>query len=580
MQNKNICLDIISMFVFIRPISKTLLMRHWSLLFTLFFVGNLTGQSFPGLDWYHMPTTSESLGIGSDYAFEALLKDRKSNTVVVAVIDSGVDIEHEDLKNNIWVNYDEIPDNGIDDDKNGYIDDTNGWNFLGNAKGENIYHETYEATRLYAKYHPKYKDAKPELLSKSQLVEYNKYQVCKKEVEGKRKSSKANLDRLNKTESFINDIIAEMDDALGGEDLTAESFDSIRKLDNPDLVRSVQWFRELQKQQGSLPSMDELKIGVAQEFEAQKEEFETQYNYSYNPDFNSREIIGDNYADSKEIGYGNNDVEGPDAFHGTHVAGLIAADRSNDLGVKGLNSNVLIMSLRAVPDGDEHDKDVANAIRYAVDNGAQIINMSFGKGHAWDKDAVDDAVRYAEKKDVLLVHAAGNSSINNDVEENYPNDTYRKPKGFLFWKKKQPNNWLEIGALNWKNNEEAVAPFSNYGKEDVDVFAPGMWMYSTVPNNEYEIAQGTSMAAPIVAGIAASLRSYFPTLTARQVKEIIINSTDKLDYEVRSPGTKKLVKFSEICASGGVVNMTKAVSMAIQTKGKKKIKKKKTTDRV
>lgn len=247
---------------------------------------------------------------------------------------------------------------------------------------------------------------------------------------------------------------------------------------------------------------------VEKQLEGAVEYFSGQYEYGNNPDFDPRSIVGDNYEDSSERYYGNNDVKGPDASHGTHVAGIIAAVRSNELGVKGVADNVRIMSVRAVPDGDERDKDVANAIMYAVDNGATVINMSFGKGYAWDKGVVDKAVKYAQKNDVLMVHAAGNSSQDNDNTANFPNDEYAK-KG-LFGPK-IASNWIEIGALSWKGGENSAANFSNFGKEKVDVFAPGVSILSTTPDQGYESFSGTSMASPVTAGVAAVLRSCFRT---------------------------------------------------------------------
>jgi subtilisin family serine protease len=321
--------------------------------------------------------------------------------------------------------------------------------------------------------------------------------------------------------------------------------------------------------------MDDMIGLIGDVFEYDKEPYFKKVAYGYNENFDPRDIVGDNYEDVDQKIYGNNDVEGPDAAHGTHVAGIIAAVRDNEIGVQGIANNVRIMSVRAVPDGDERDKDVANAIRYAVDNGASIINMSFGKGFSWNKNVVDDAIRYAQKKDVLLVHASGNSNKNIDEEDNFPNDVYEKPKGFLFCKKKEAKTWLEVGALSWESGENMIAYFSNYGKKEVDVFAPGMAIYSTVPNDSYQIMQGTSMASPVVTGIAAVLRSYFPKLKAEQVKEIIMQSADPIGTKVKVPGSDELVLLSEISKSGGIVNVYTAVSLASKTKGKKKIKKKK-----
>ncbi|MEJ0033561.1 MAG: S8 family serine peptidase [Bacteroidota bacterium] len=287
--------------------------------------------------------------------------------------------------------------------------------------------------------------------------------------------------------------------------------------------------------------------------------------YGYNENFDSRKIVGDHYSDVYEKGYGNNDVTGPDALHGTHVAGIVAANRNNDIGIRGIANNVRIMSVRAVPNGDERDKDVANAIIYAVDNGASVINMSFGKSFSPEKEAVDKAVKYAEKKGVLLIHAAGNDSEDIDKENNFPTRAYIDGK--------EAKNWVEIGASSFGTDAEFVASFSNYGKKGVDVFAPGVEIYSTVPDNHYEIEQGTSMAAPMVTGVAALLMSYFPDLSATEIKDIIRKSTRKFDgLEVNIPGSKKKAELSDLSNTGGLVNAYEAVKMAKELQNSKLVK--------
>ena len=214
------------------------------------------------------------------------------------------------------------------------------------------------------------------------------------------------------------------------------------------------------------------------------------------------------------------------------------------------------MILRAVPDGDERDKDVANSIRYATDNGAKVINMSFGKAYSYDKSAVDAAVKYAASKDVLLVHAAGNDGVNNDKVPHYPSNQFLDGTS--------SSNWIEVGASSYSNN---VASFSNYGKKVVDLFAPGVAIYSTAPGNKYRNLQGTSMAAPVAAGVATLLRSYFPELSAAQVKNIMMKSVVKMPDKVELPGKEdkaKMVKLKKLCVSGGVVNAYNAVELALK----------------
>jgi len=524
-------------------------------------------------NWFHADPSTGKVGVSTDRTYDELLKDRASSTVVVAIIDSGMDIEHEDLQDNIWVNVDEIPGNGIDDDKNGYVDDVNGWNFIGGPDGRNVGSETYEVTRLYGKYKYKFENAKPELLSKKERETYDQWLTWKEEVESKRAGAEKNLAEIDETEQRISDAFDAVSNALEAAELnfSAENIESLESEDQMVMVGQRVALNILGQETAS--DFGELKKILNREIAADKVRQQDKLDYAYNPDFDSRKtIVMDNYADGNERIYGNNDVEGPDALHGTHVGGIVGAVRNNGIGMNGVADNVLLMSVRAVPDGDERDKDVANAIRYAVDNGASIINMSFGKGYSWDKKLVEDAIKYAEKKDVLLVHAAGNSAQDNDVADNFPNDKVKKG-WWIFKKEKSAKNWIEVGALSHKTGEESVATFSNYGQQNVDIFAPGVQIYATLPDNNYRFLRGTSMASPVVAGVAATLRSYFPTLTAEQVKFILQNSTTKLDFDVKVPGKDEVVPFAKLSQTGGVVNMYNAVKMAMATKGKKKIKK-------
>lgn len=521
-------------------------------------------------NWIHLSQDQGYNGISTENAYK-LAKGKTSSTVIVAVLDSGVDVEHEDLKDNVWVNPNEIPGNGIDDDGNGYIDDINGWNFIGGEKA-NVNHDTYEATRLYKKYKYKFENANESQLSKAQLEEFKLYKKVKEEVESSREGAQERLGRIKETETTIMDAVAALEKALDGKELTKTNLDSLDVSSDPSLMIGVNMVMEALNQGEQIGTIENLRTAVLDQFAGAKERFSNQLEFAYNIDFNPRPLIGDNYDDPRQRNYGNNDVEGPDALHGTHVAGIIGAVRNNDLGMDGVAADVKIMSVRTVPDGDERDKDVANAIIYAVDNGASIINMSFGKGYKWDKQVVDEAVQYAVKNDVLLVHAAGNSAQDNDSTDNFPNDTYEKKKIF---KSKTAKTWVEVGALSFNKGEDLSAPFSNYGQKHVDIFAPGMAVYSTLPNNEYRPLQGTSMASPVVAGVAALLRSYYPSLSAVQVKEILMESSVKLNDQVNVPGTNgEQASFSTLSVSGGTVNAYYAMKQAATVKGKKKKSKK------
>ncbi len=519
-------------------------------------------------DWFlRDPETDHVQGVSADRTYLTLLKDKPSRTVLVAVIDSGIDIEHEDLKDIIWVNADEIPNNGIDDDKNGYVDDIHGWNFIGGKNG-NVDQDTYEVTREYARLKPKYENAENKKLSKKDKAEFEYWKKVKFKYERDYKSNKDQYDKFsqqfNDYSSILNRIIS-CDSIIrlnfNGKLVTKSSLDTISST-KEEIVFAKSFLLKLLEQL-SQDIAGDVEIGlIIKDFKGYVDHlkegvdhFHTAVAYGYSLDFNSRTIVGDDPNNLYEKGYGNNDVEGPDARHGTHVAGIIGANRKNTIGIKGIADNVRIMSVRAVPNGDERDKDIANAILYATDNGAQIINMSFGKSFSPNKDVVDKAVKYAESKGVLLIHAAGNDGDDMDKETNFPSRTYKDGK--------QAKAWLEIGASAWGNDEHFVGSFSNYGKKSVDLFAPGVQIYSTTPNNTYEDLQGTSMACPATVGVAAMLLEYFPDLKAEQLKSILSQSTRKFDgLKVTKPGSTDAVPFNQLSISGGIINAYEAVKLA------------------
>jgi subtilisin family serine protease len=513
----------------------------------VFFISSLAyAQSEkPPKDW-HLQDGRGALN--SEKAHQELLKGKQGRKIIVAVIDSGVDIEHEDLKDVIWTNPNEIPNNGIDDDKNGYVDDIHGWNFLGNPKKENISQDTYELTREYVRLSKKYAKTKS-----SKKPEFAYWEQIKKDFEAKKQEFEMQMALIKP----MYENALQYEKILKG----ALKVNEITVSDVEDFEPSTE--EQNQAKEGYLGL---LKLGVTtSDLKDYVEYLEKGLKYGYNPEFNPRPLVGDNPKKLKEKGYGNNDVKGPDAEHGTHVAGIIAANRENNIGIKGVASNVLIMPIRAVPDGDERDKDIANAIYYAVDNGAHIINMSFGKSYSPHKDYVDQAVQYAESKGVLLIHAAGNDAKDLEKENNFPNR-------FITKTKKEVSNWLEIGACGWKSkNDEFVASFSNYGKTKVHVFSPGVDIYAPVPHfNQYKYNSGTSMAAPATTGVAALIMSYFPNLTAQEVKEIILQSSTKITEKVNMPGKKGAnYNLSDLCITGGVVNAYEAIKLA-EKKSKEK----------
>ncbi len=539
-------------------------------LFTLGLATTANGQSKAPDNWFNLDATENSVnGVSTEKMYSQLLKGKQGRTVIVAVIDGGVDPEHEDLKDIMWTNPREIPNNGIDDDKNGYIDDIHGWNFLGGKDGRSVHHETLEKVRVYAAKRAKFANVDVAKLSKGDKAEYAEFSKMKQEIEDELKESKENLEQYLQTKTMIMNGLDAAETALAGKTISKTNLDAIEPKDNKTLMAGKSILLKRVAAKKDVSSMKVIKEDLAEQLQEAIDYFEGK-SQQYDPDFNPRaDIVKDNYADSYERNYGNNDVKGPEAFHGTHVAGIIGAIRTNNKGIKGVADNVRIMAVRCVPDGDERDKDVANSIIYAVDNGAQVINMSFGKSFSWDKKAVDKAVKYAQSKDVLLVHAAGNDSKDNDnkANSNFPKATFEK--GGLFSPKKA-KNWIEVGALSWKKDDDAVASFSNYGQGNVDLFAPGVEIYSTAPDGKYKNASGTSMASPVTAGVAAVIRSYYPDLTAEQVKECLEKSVVKQNYSVKKPGSEDKVPFKTLSRTGGVVNVYEAVKLAGQMKGKKK----------
>jgi subtilisin family serine protease len=503
-------------------------------------------------NWFNLdPYTNKVNGVSTERTYNELLKGKKNTTVIVGVIDSGVDFNHEDLKDVMWTNPKEIPNNGIDDDKNGYIDDIHGWNFLGGKDGKNVEHETVELTRIYRDLKKKYDGKDEKTIASADKKEYRQYIDVKTSYEQKSDEAQKQLTQVNFVNEMFTNLNLEIKDQLSVDSVKAPQLKQFKAKDKKQ--EGLLAYAQLILSQDTTMTVDYL---LKQLDEAQ-DHFESQVKYNYNIDYDPRGIIGDDYKNSYEKYYGNNDCKGPGSLHGTHVAGIIAANRVNNIGVKGVGDNVRIMSVRAVPDGDERDKDIANAIIYAVDNGAKVINMSFGKTYPYDKAAVDKAVKYAESKDVLLVHAAGNDGVDVDKNIFYP---CRK-----FANGKKANNWIEVGALNWRKGSDLVATFSNYGKKTVDVFAPGVDIHSTKNDGGYLDESGTSMASPVTAGVAAVIRSYYPNLTAKQVKKIMEKSVDK-DYKnqkVKQPGADKTeVKFSDLSVTGGVVNLYNAILMA------------------
>lgn len=481
--------------------------------------------------WSHLDLVKDSIpGMSVDKVYSELLKGKTSTPVIVGIVDSGVDIEHEDLKSVIWTNKKEIPGNKIDDDKNGYVDDINGWNFLGNITKEN-----YEYERI---------------INNKKLVDEATYLKAKAINDGKIEEANQTKFQIELALNGTKKADETLTKLLGKPTYTAEELDKIESTDQ-EVVQSVAIMKQMLAYGLSVA---DLKKEIEKELESY-----IKVQSGENLKTNYRKILGDDPDNIKDTKYGDNNVMGPDKeeiLHGTHVAGIVAQVRNNKFGGDGIANNVQILTVRAVPDGDEYDKDIALGIRYAVDNGAKIINGSFGKAFSPHKQWVYDAIKYAESKDVLIVHAAGNDAKDIDKEDNFPNDSDDKITEFA-------DNMITVGALNYEYGTNVVADFSNYGKLNVDVFAPGVKIYASTPNNTYQFLQGTSMAAPNVAGVAALIRSYYPTLTAKQVKRILMESGTAITTSVAVGGDpEKSRLFSELSQSGRMVNAYNAMVMA------------------
>ncbi|WP_299156487.1 S8 family peptidase [uncultured Tenacibaculum sp.] len=487
-------------------------------------------------NWQHLDLATDTIpGMSVHKAYD-FLKGKKSVAVVVGVVDSGTDLKHEDLVDVAWVNTKEIAGNGIDDDKNGYVDDINGWNFLGKSYKE---HLEYERILM-----------NPSVADAETLAEVKAFQEEK--IEG----AKKNKTRYTQMLAGVTASDAGLAKYFKKPDYTIKEVEAINTTD-PELLKAVGMAKRMNGFGLSLVNAKKeisKLVGNAQKT-IDGENLKTDY----------RTVVGDNAYDIKDkpgSGDGNTGHSEKGEAHGSHVSGIIGATRNNGKGMDGVANNVKMMAVRSVSDGDEYDKDVALGIRYAVDNGAKVINTSFGKGFSPNKEWVYDAIKYAASKDVLIVNAAGNDGKNIDVEKTFPNDAPDLVNEVA-------DNFLTVGAMSANYSKELPAAFSNYGKINVDVFAPGVQVHSTTPDGEYKKFSGTSMASPATAGVAALVRSYYPQLSAVQVKHILMNSGSKIDLEVIKPGTgarygskEEIVPFADLSVSGRVVNAYNAVRMA------------------
>jgi subtilisin family serine protease len=499
-------------------------------------------------NWQNLDLKQDSVfGVSTERAYRELLRGKQATTVIVAVIDGGVDTGHEALKSVLWINGREAPGNGIDDDHNGYIDDLHGWNFIGGEKAD-VAHDSKEYTRIFHRDSARYAGYTPATVAGKDRAGFLVYRTAKAEYDSV----------LNETKTYLGSDTSDLlfFDSLAlriGKDTPTIADLLLYTARNESETRAIAWaIKKMKIEPGFYNFVAHLRSLIAEDH--------AMLDFWFNADYDPRStIVGDDYRNEKQRYYGNANVTGPDAHHGTHVSGIIGAVRQSGMGVEGVADHVQLMCIRAIPDGDERDKDVANAIRYAADNGAKVINMSFGKYYTWDKKVVDEAVKYAMRKDILMIHIAGNEGRNLDdpIYAWFPSKRYEDGSG-------EAKAWITVGASDQLDDSALVADFSNYGRKNVDVFAPGVAIYSCYPGSKYAYDDGTSMAAPVVAGVAALIREYYPKLSAVQVKEIILRSVVKPAHTVivRDRGVAKTVYLSDICMSGGVVNAYNALKLA------------------
>jgi len=509
-------------------------------------IGADTMPGTPPKNWQLLDEATDHIaGISSQRAMRELVTGKQAVPIVVAVIDGGVDTAQIDLKANLWVN----PGNTANDDRYGYRGDVHGWNFIGGRDGRDIDEDTYEVTRLFAGCRNRAPGHNLDSLPAADKVRCDKIAADFDKQKADAEAELPNIQGADKALTQVTQILQQ-----------AASSDSL----NDSIVARLAATSPLIKQAKSM-YVDLAKQGITRSaIDGALKDVESRLKYGLNPDYNPRSTVGDDTTNINQRDYGNPDVTGPDADHGTHVSGIIGAVRDNGIGIDGIAPAVRIMAVRAVPNGDERDKDIANAIRYAVDNGARVINMSFGKPYSPGKSAVDEAVKYADAHGVLMVHASGNDGANADSVPSFPNPYYLDGG--------HADNWIEVGASSWKGGDSLAASFSNFGHAHVDLFAPGVDILSTIPGNKYDRYSGTSMASPVVAGVAALVMSYYPTLTAAQVKAILLNSaTRHPDQLVARPGSDGVrVPFGQLSATGGIVNAYNALRMAAEVAGAKK----------
>ncbi len=505
------------------------------------------------ISWIHRDARIDGIfGVGTFRAYNKL-GNKKIEPVIVAVLDSGVDTDHETLTGRIWVNEDEIAGNGIDDDNNGYIDDRHGWSFLGSEKGD-VKEDQHELTREYVRYKKRYESFSTDTLDLENNEDYQYWKKVKRNFENR-------YNETMKSFSFYSGLSQNLQffDSLFQRELSTDIISNATLKDIQDIdsihvfgKSILQYAFEVTQQKYTIPQ-------IVNELNVTAKYYKEVLDMTYNVDFDARSIVGDDYLNPWERNYGNNHIKGPLSEHGTSVASLIVNNKNKKAKMNGIAPNAVIMPVRVVPGGDERDKDVANGIFYAVNNGAKIINLSFGKSFTAYKAVVDSAVRYAEAKGVLIIHAAGNESKNRDQTNRYPISTYNNGG--------KASNWIEVGANSAIKDENFIGSFSNYGKNTVDFLAPGVRVFTALPENRYGFNDGTSLSAPIVSGIAALVWGIYPKLSYQELIDAMLASIKKQEVHVLIPGSKEdRANLDSLIKTGGNINLYDLINYLEQKK--------------
>lgn len=493
--------------------------------------------NLPHYDWSYRSLRRDSIPGSSYYDACALLANTPGRPVIIGVIDTGIDQTHSQLNKSIWTNLKEKPGNHLDDDKNGYVDDVHGWYWTALSNGTFMTTDLSEAIRVLQG--DSLGNTNPGVAEQARRIyqhESEKLALLKMAV--------SDTARLKQT-------LASLATYAGDGAVTLTTLQGLPT--GSDSVQTGVRLLTIESYRGRPTNWAQLSarlIGFAPRLHAAYKEMAAYaFNRDYKPLTNGVRFAGQSVGPTlsrSEI-----------LAHGTYVAGVLTAPLSAGVD-KAEGQYMSIMDLAAAPPtGDERDELLAKAIRYAVDNGASVINISVAKKLSAHRDLVDAALLHALKKDVLVINCAGNDSNDNDVTPYYPVGPVSLSGNVI------GDNFIEVGNSSPEWNEKLPFYSSNYGHSSVDLFAPGVQIRTATPGQQYATISGTSLSAPLVARVAALIRSHFPNLTACSVKAILMKSVRKPVFMVLKPGTAQLVAMSDLCSSGGILDAEAAVRLAI-----------------